>query len=187
MGLFKYCSRCKKEIIEYPNKYCDKCRAIVEAQEKARLKALEKNGEYRKASNKRRALNNRNNKEQCFYASLSWRRLREYVLGQCKGICVYCLMEHNRFTEGKDVHHIVTLKEDWERRLDSDNLICLCRECHLNIHHVYTQGEGARIKLQEKLQKFMKEFKDKYNIDLDYYDEDDLTDRDEEEDRRTKD
>ena len=186
MGLFKYCSRCKKEIVQYPQKYCDKCRAIVEAQQKARLIALQKNGAYvearNKNANKKRVLNNRDNKEQCFYASLSWRRLRKYVLTQCKGICVYCLMEHNRFTESKDVHHIVTLKEDWDKRLDSDNLICLCRDCHLYIHEVYTQDEGARIKLQEKLQKFMKEFKDKYNIDLDYYDETDLIDGNGEED-----
>ena len=62
------------------------------------------------------------------------------------------------------------------------NICNLYPHIYLNIHHVYTQGEGARIKLQEKLQKFMKEFTEKYNIDLDYYDEDDLIDEEEEED-----
>lgn len=181
IGLFKYCSRCKKEIVEYPQKYCEKCGAIVEAQKKQSLKALEENEEYKRNRNKRRAMKNRDNKEQIFYASLSWRQLRKYVLSKCKGICLYCLMEHNRFSTAKDVHHIISLKEDWNKRLDTDNLICLCRECHLFIHSIYTQGENSRENLQEKLQKFMKEFQDKYNIDLDYEDEIDLIDEDKEE------
>ena len=185
MGLFKYCSRCKKEIVEYPKQYCERCAEIVEAQEKQRLEALQKNEAYRKASNKRRAMKNHDNKEQVFYASLSWRRLRKYMLSKCKGICLYCLLEKNEFREAKDVHHIVTLKEDWDKRLDVDNLVCLCRECHLYIHEVYRRDEVARIELQERLQEFLKEFKDKYNIDLDYYDEDDLTDEEEgEEDKK---
>lgn len=182
MGLFKYCSRCKKEIVQYPQRYCEKCGAIVEAQEKARLKALEKNGAYRKASNKRRAMKNRDDKEQVFYASLSWRQLRKYVLSKCKGICVYCLLEKNEFNEGKDIHHIETLKDNWDRRLDSDNLICLCRDCHLYIHDIYSRDETAKKNLQEKLQEFMKEFKSRYNIDLDYENEIDLIDEDKEED-----
>lgn len=187
MGLFKYCSRCKKEIIKYPNKYCDKCRAIVEEINKARLLALQKNDTYKKNRNKNRAMKNHDDKEQCFYASLSWRRLREYILSKYKGICIYCLFEYDKLTECKDVHHIVTLKEDWDKRLDVDNLVCLCRDCHLNIHHVYTQGEEAKKNLQKKLLMYVKQFKDKYNINLDYYDEDGLDDDSKEEEWRTKD
>lgn len=182
VGLFKYCSRCKKEIVQYPQKYCTKCGAIVEAQKKQSLKALEENEAYRKASNKRRAMKNRDNKEQAFYSSLSWRQLRKYVLSKCKGICVYCLLEKNEFNEGKDIHHIETLKDNWDKRLDADNLVCLCRECHLYTHDIYSRDETAKKNLQEKLQGFMKEFKSRYNIDLDYEDEIDLTDEDKEED-----
>ena len=91
------------------------------------------------------------------------------------------MLEKNEFNEGKDIHHIETLKDNWDRRLDCENLVCLCRECHLYIHDVY-RDETAKKNLQEKLQKFMKEFKSRYNIDLDYEDEIDLTDEDKEED-----
>ena len=46
-------------------------------------------------------------------------------------MCVYCMQHDNHInTEEIEVHHIVSLKQDYNRRLDDDNLISLCREHH---------------------------------------------------------
>jgi predicted restriction endonuclease len=41
-------------------------------------------------------------------------------------------MQHDKRinTEDIEVHHIIPVKEDYDRRLDGDNLISLCREHH---------------------------------------------------------
>lgn len=46
-------------------------------------------------------------------------------------MCVYC-MQHDKRINAADieVHHIVPIHEDYDRRLDDDNLISLCREHH---------------------------------------------------------
>lgn len=46
-------------------------------------------------------------------------------------LCVYCLHHDHRinFTD-IEVHHITPIREDYDRRLDDDNLISLCREHH---------------------------------------------------------
>lgn len=46
-------------------------------------------------------------------------------------MCQYCWMHDHRIsTAGVEVHHIVPIREDYDRRLDGDNLISLCRDCH---------------------------------------------------------
>lgn len=37
-------------------------------------------------------------------------------------------------TEGNTVHHIVEVKDDWNKRFDWDNLQVVCKECHNRIH-----------------------------------------------------
>ena len=36
--------------------------------------------------------------------------------------------------EAKEIHHIIPIEEDWSKRLDYDNLIALCSDCH-NAQH----------------------------------------------------
>ncbi len=55
--------------------------------------------------------------------SLLIRELDNYrcVVCNSKGILQYC---------GLGVHHIEKLTQDFDKRLDDDNLITLCEECH---------------------------------------------------------
>jgi 5-methylcytosine-specific restriction endonuclease McrA len=45
------------------------------------------------------------------------------------------------------VHHIVPIEEDWNKRLNFDNLVLLCPDCH--------NAEHERI---SPLQKFLKDW-----------------------------
>lgn len=83
-----------------------------------------------------------------FYQQKEWRELRQQVFIEAKGLCEECLKK-NIVTEGKEVHHKIPIssKKGWEMRLDRNNLICLCSDCHNSIH------------LRESpLQKFLKEW-----------------------------
>lgn len=69
--------------------------------------------------------------EDGFRSSSAWQRIREQIRRRDFYMCRYC------FDSGKgvqsrrlEVHHIEPLCEAWGRRLDEENLITLCSECH---------------------------------------------------------
>lgn len=75
-----------------------------------------------KAYNQKR---NRENKEYVsFYKTTAWRHTREQVLLRDYSTCVRCGLE------GNVVDHIVPSEDDWEDRLNVDNLETLCQRCH---------------------------------------------------------
>ena len=171
----KMCSMCKRKVVDYTEQYCADCKVKADALYRNRLKDMEANKTYRKTANKNKALKNKDSLEQTFYCSKAWKSLRLFIIGRCKGLCIYCLMVKNTMSEGLDVHHIETLKDDWSKRADVNNLVCLCRDCHLYAHEEYTLGNPAKEKMQEKLREVLKEFTDKYEISLDYYCEEEDT------------
>ncbi|MDE3838650.1 HNH endonuclease [Bacillus methanolicus] len=69
-----------------------------------------------------------------FYKSKAWKELREYVYRKQYGLCQRCL-KRNEFVRGDIVHHIIEIKDDWDKRLDEDNLEVLCHKCHNRIHN----------------------------------------------------
>lgn len=68
---------------------------------------------------------NRNNPEYVkFYHSREWRETRKLVLSRDYNTCVRC------GAPATMVDHIVTSKQSWEDRLNTDNLESLCKDCH---------------------------------------------------------
>ncbi|HJF47575.1 MAG TPA: HNH endonuclease [Limosilactobacillus oris] len=59
-----------------------------------------------------------------FYNSTAWKHKRQEVLDRDYGLCQRCGMEATL------VDHIIPSKEDWDDRLNGDNLQSLCRSCH---------------------------------------------------------
>ena len=68
-----------------------------------------------------------------FYNTREWKRLSEKKYCDADGLCEKC-RERGIIREGREVHHIVPLDEDWSRRLDYSNLILLCPDCHNEAH-----------------------------------------------------
>ena len=69
--------------------------------------------------------------EQKFRRSTRWTNKSIQIRKRDHYICVYCMQHDKRITtEGIEVHHIVPIHEDYDKRLDDDNLISLCREHH---------------------------------------------------------
>lgn len=70
-----------------------------------------------------------------FRNSNKWVEKRQYIRQRDKNLCRVCLTNKYdttyRYTYKElEVHHIVPIEEDYSKRLDSSNLITLCRYHH---------------------------------------------------------
>lgn len=67
-----------------------------------------------------------------FYKSKEWKNTRKYIFNKYHGLCVEC------GKPGEEVHHIEWLTPSNINNLDialgEDNLILLCRNCHISKH-----------------------------------------------------
>lgn len=70
--------------------------------------------------------NNKRNKD--FYNSSVWIKLRDKVYEQ-QPLCVHCL-SLGYVEPTATVDHIISLNDDWDKRLDITNLQGLCFKCH---------------------------------------------------------
>ena len=60
-----------------------------------------------------------------------WRRLSERIR-RSNPLCEECL-NNNRVTASVDVHHIIPIKDRPDLKYDMNNLVALCRACHVKI------------------------------------------------------
>ena len=85
-----------------------------------------------------------------FRSGKAWKKKREEIQQRDWYICRVCFAKHGLTRDGinrKDlsVHHITPLREDFDKRLDNDNLITLCKRCHERAE----RGEIGRNALRE--------------------------------------
>lgn len=88
---------------------------------------------------KKENLDEVNKMENKFYSSSAWQKTRASVMRECGYKCYVCSNVHNNtdvrhYTEAREVHHIIPIRDCWDKRLDVDNLVCLCTEHHHMIH-----------------------------------------------------
>lgn len=80
-----------------------------------------------------------------FYHSKEWKKVRELAWQRDNGLCQKCLKEKNIMKPGEEVHHMIWLKpsniNDPFITLNLNNLILLCKDCHINIHKVKERKE----------------------------------------------
>ena len=71
------------------------------------------------------------------------------------GVCVLCLA-NGMITKGTIVHHIVPVKDDWNKRLVITNCITLCYKCHGLVHYAYDKSKKSKEEMQENLKSLNK-------------------------------
>ncbi|MGL4761110.1 MAG: HNH endonuclease signature motif containing protein [Sarcina sp.] len=91
----------------------------------------------------------RNYKEQKFYCSKEWFIARDKVRDRDNKLCMICYSQGLIKSVGA-VHHIIELKEDWNKRTDINNLICVCKKHHDTVHNLYLDPREKEL-LQEDL------------------------------------
>ena len=144
MALKKTCT-CGK-IIDYSNRYCDDC--------------AKKNEEYKAQRYKYYDNNIRDKQSTAFYNSIEWEATRTDVLRTYKGLDLYEYYINKKIVYADTVHHIVELKEDWNRRLDLSNLFPLTSSNHSMIHKMYKKDkQGTQKLLFELLKRWENEFR----------------------------
>lgn len=74
-----------------------------------------------------------------FYKSGKWQRLRAVALARDNGLCQECKRQ-GTIRQAKVVHHLIEIKDEWERRYELSNLESLCHSCHNRIHKRYPRG-----------------------------------------------
>lgn len=110
MAVYSLCVKCKKKI-PFKTTRCDECQK-----------------EYNKLKEERR-----DKTRAQFYTSYRWQQLRARVLEDNNYMCVKC-KEQGKVTVATEVHHIEHIANNWDKRLDYDNLMPLCESCHDDIH-----------------------------------------------------
>lgn len=119
--MLKKICRCGK-VIPYSIKRCPECEVKAEQERKQHIKYYKKN------------TYERDSKYNKFYKSKEWNTVRKLAIVRDHALCKDCL-DKNTITPYNTVHHIVPIKEDWSRKLDINNLICLCESCHQKRHN----------------------------------------------------
>ena len=77
-----------------------------------------------------------------FRQTAKWKRKAEDIKARDCYLCQYC-KEHGRYEyRNLSVHHITPIAEDFDRRLDDENLVTLC-----DLHH--KQAESGEITKKE--------------------------------------
>lgn len=89
----------------------------------------------RKEQCEKKPVHTRGSREDLFRNTQAWKDKRERIKKRDKYLCQACLnelsgTEHRLNTEDLSVHHIQSLKTNFELRLDDDNLITLCSKHH---------------------------------------------------------
>lgn len=118
--MLKKICRCGK-VIPYSMKRCPECEVKAEEERKQHIRNYKIN------------TYERDSKYNKFYKSKEWNTVRQLAIVRDHALCKDCL-DNNVITPYNTVHHIVPIKDNWNKRLDINNLICLCESCHQKRH-----------------------------------------------------
>lgn len=99
-------------------KTCSVCGKIHDFNKVCRRKTTQKNTETTK-----------------FRKTYKWTEKSKYIKQRDNYLCQVCLLDkyktnYRYIYKDLEVHHIVPIEEDYNKKLDSDNLITLCRMHH---------------------------------------------------------
>lgn len=99
-------------------------------------------------------------KYKLFYKSKSWHQSRDISIDFYGGLDIYSLYVFGRMEYGQTVHHIIPLKDCWERRTDITNLIYLTESNHQAIHNIMAQGEKQKQEIISLLFSFVERYRE---------------------------
>lgn len=138
MPIYKRCSRCGRRI-----EVSSKCSCVDK-----------RYAEQRKAVNKDR--------ENKFYFTQEWKDVRQIAIDRYFALDIYSYYIDGIIEFGETVHHIVPLKDDWNKRIDIKNLIFLTESNHQKIHSMMKQSEAEKRKIIAQLEMLVNRFRTEF-------------------------
>jgi len=112
------------------NRICPRCRTVYSYVSKECPNGCNKKS--RREAN--RVYDETQRKNQDFYSSKEWKRLREACRNKYSGLCIWTLYKHKRIVKGRIAHHIVPLEINKNLGLKLHNLLYVSDEAHGEIH-----------------------------------------------------
>ncbi|ACO87268.1 HNH endonuclease domain protein [Clostridium botulinum A2 str. Kyoto] len=131
---------------------CDECKNKYDKSKKESYK------EYKK--------NRKDNREQKFYSSKEWIIVRDIVRRKYNNICLYSYYILHEIKYVDYIHHIIELKEDWDKKLDKDNLIPLSDKVHKIVHREYDRSAKDKKQMQELLRELKRKYEKEFGTNL---------------------
>lgn len=105
---------------------------------------------------KRENLSEINKRENEFYSSSRWQRFRDSIMKdrmyRCE-ICNKAYEDRRKYSQAKELHHIEYLRDSFDKRLDEDNVICLCAFHHKDVHRNNIRNKDDLENYIEKMRK----------------------------------
>lgn len=135
--IYKICTRCGKRIPEGTTCSCQK------------IRKAESDRQYDRHQRDKKATD--------FYRSPAWIQTRQRILNIDQHIDVYMYMTQGKVIPADTVHHIIPLREDWNRRLDSGNLMSLHHDTHSLIEREYS-ALGTKV-MAPRLKKILTDYR----------------------------
>lgn len=116
-------------MIKIPVRKCNEvnCKTLINFRERYCDEHKEKVNDYKKDYEKKRY--ERDKEFIKFYNSKSWREVRQIAMLENDYLCNECLLE-GKYTKADVADHIIEIKDDWSKRLDSSNIRILCHYHH---------------------------------------------------------
>lgn len=84
-----------------------------------------------------------------FYISKEWETIKTATADRYSGLCLWFYFKRNEIKPYDEVHHIIPIRDCWEKRLDPDNLIPLSHAAHMLVEAEYRKG--GKINMQAEL------------------------------------
>lgn len=73
-------------------------------------------------------------KDDNFYSSSAWRKLRDLKIEEYHGHCQRCLVKYDiLITSNLEAHHIVARSVDDTLELEPSNIVIVCKTCNLQL------------------------------------------------------
>lgn len=73
---------------------------------------------------------------------------------------IYSWYVLGRIEVGAIIHHIIPIKDDYNKRFDIGNLIYLTYENHILIHQIYSQSVEQKAQMQKELMELIRRWND---------------------------
>lgn len=146
MSIHSRCSRCGRKILSG-----NKCNCVKRIRDR----------QYNKTRRDKDVI--------AFYHTVSWNRARQVTIDNCCGLDLLSLIRDKRIEYGETVHHIIPLKESWDKRLSQDNIIYLTEANHQFIHKEMQRNREETIKTLQQIKSewntggYMKMFMEGYS------------------------
>lgn len=95
-----------------------------------------------------------------FYTGREWKAVKTSIADKYSSLCLWFYYKRNEIKPYDEVHHIIPVRDCWERRLDPNNLIPLSHTAHMLVEAEYRKNGKARMQAElfELKKRYEKEF-----------------------------